>query len=40
MRRFRRQGVLSEAQITEAMENTNVFLSFEDVTFDLSLIHI
>lgn len=36
VRRFRRQGVLSEAQITEAMENTNVFLSFEDVVFDRS----
>lgn len=36
VRRFRRQGVLSEAQIAEAMENTNVFLSFEDVTFDRS----
>lgn len=29
--RFRVQGVLSEAQIHEAMENTQVFLDFEDV---------
>ena len=36
VRRFRQQGVLSEAQIAEAMENTNVFLSFEDVAFDRS----
>ena len=36
VRRFRQQGVLSEAHIAEAMENTNVFLSFEDVAFDRS----
>ena len=35
-RRFRQQGVLSDAQIREAMENTNVFLSFEDVVLDRS----
>ena len=35
-RRFQDQGVLSDAQISEAMENTNVFLSFEDVVFDKS----
>ena len=32
--RFKKQGVLSLAQIGEAMENTNIFLDFEDVTFD------
>ena len=32
--RFKAQGVLSAAQINEAIENTNVFLDFEDVTFD------
>ena len=35
-RRFQEQGVLSDAQIREAMENTNVFLSFDDVVFDKS----
>ena len=35
-RRFQRQGVLSDAQIREAMENTNVFLTFEDVELDRS----
>ena len=35
-RRFQEQGVLSDAQIREAMENTNVFLSFEDIVFDKS----
>ena len=35
-RRFQEQGVLSDAQILEAIENTNVFLSFEDVVFDKS----
>ncbi len=35
-RRFQAQGVLSDAQIREAIENTNVFLSFEDVVFDKS----
>ena len=33
-RRFVEQGILSDAQIREAIENTNVFLSFENVTFD------
>ena len=33
-RRFEEQGVLSAAQIREAMENTNVFLTFDDVTLD------
>lgn len=32
--RFVQQGVLSDEQIREAMENTNVFLSFEDIVFD------
>ena len=35
-RRFEEQGVLSPEQIREAMENTNVFLSFEDVELDKS----
>ena len=35
-RRFQAQGVLSDAQIHEAIENTNVFLTFEDVVFDKS----
>ena len=35
-RRFKTQGVLSDAQIREAMENTNIFLTFEDVEFDKS----
>lgn len=34
--RFVKQGVLSDAQIREAMENTNVFLDFEDVSLDKS----
>ena len=34
--RFQKQGVLSDAQIREAIENTNVFLTFEDVVFDKS----
>lgn len=35
-RRFQIQGVLSDTQIREAIENTNVFLNFEDVVFDRS----
>lgn len=35
-RRFETQGVLSASQIKEAMENTNIFLTFEDVEFDKS----
>lgn len=35
-RRFQAQGVLSDAQIREAMENTNFFLTFEDIVFDKS----
>ena len=35
-RRFQVQGVLSDAQIREAMENTGIFLTFEDVEFDKS----
>ena len=35
-RRFQAQGVLSDAQIREAIANTNVFLTFEDVIFDRS----
>lgn len=36
IRRFQEQGVLSAAQIREALDNTNVFLTFEDITFDKS----
>lgn len=32
--RFVVQGVLSPAQIKEAMDNTNIFLTFEDIVFD------
>ncbi len=35
-RRFLEQGILSDAQIREAMDNTNVFLAFEDVELDRS----
>lgn len=35
-RRFQAQGVLSDAQIREAIENTNIFLTFEEVVFDKS----
>lgn len=35
-RRFKEQGVFSDAQIREAMENTNIFLTFEDVELDKS----
>lgn len=34
--RFINQGILSPAQINEAMRNTNIFLTFEDVKFDKS----
>ena len=34
--RFVQQGVLSDAQIHEAMRNTNIFLDFEDVELDRS----
>lgn len=34
--RFQEQGVLSDAQIAEAIQNTNVFLDFEDVELDRS----
>lgn len=35
-RRFLKQGVLSPLQIQEAMSNTDVFLSFDDVVLDKS----
>ena len=35
-RRFMVQGVFSEAQIREAMENTDIFLNFEDIELDMS----
>ena len=34
--RFIDQGVLSAAQIDEAIDNTNIFLSFDDILFDKS----
>lgn len=34
--RFKQQGILSDAQIREAMDNTNVFLDFEDIVLDKS----
>lgn len=34
--RFVEQGVLSPAQIQEAMDNTNIFLTFEDISLDKS----
>lgn len=34
--RFLEQGVLSSSQIDEALDNTNIFLDFEDVVFDKS----
>ena len=34
--RFKKQGVLSDAQINEAIENTNIFLTFDDVPLDRS----
>ena len=35
-RRFEEQGVLSPAQVREALDNTNIFLTFEDIEFDKS----
>jgi len=32
--RFVKQGILSKAQIQEAMDNTNIFLDFEDITLN------
>ena len=34
--RFIDQGILSSAQIDEALDNTNIFLSFDDISFDKS----
>lgn len=34
--RFKQQGILSDVQIREAMDNTNVFLDFEDIVLDKS----
>ena len=36
-RRFERQGVFHPAQILEAMDNTDIFLTFEDVALDKSM---
>lgn len=33
IQRFKEQGVLDNSQILEAMKNTDVFLTFEDITF-------
>lgn len=35
-KRFREQGIFSDLQIKKAMDNTDIFLTFEDVTFDTS----
>lgn len=35
-RRFEKQGVLSIAQIDEAMDNTDIFLTFDDIELDMS----
>lgn len=35
--RFKEQGVLSDEEIYEALENTNVILDFEDIVLDRSL---
>ena len=35
--RFRRQGILSDQQISEALNNTEIFLDFEDVVLDKSM---
>jgi len=35
--RFEKQRVLSESQIEQAINNTNVFLSFEDITFNKNI---
>lgn len=32
--RFKKQGIFSDAQIREAMDNTDIFLTFEDVCLD------
>jgi len=34
--RFKQQGILSDVQIREAMDNTNIFLDFEDIVLDKS----
>lgn len=35
--RFLEQGVLSEEEISQAMDNTNVILSFDDISFDKNI---
>lgn len=35
--RFRKQGVLSDEEIYESINNTNIFLEFEDIILDRSL---
>ena len=37
---FQRQGVLSDEEISIAIDNTNKILDFENIVLDLSLIHI
>lgn len=34
IKRFQEQGILNDKQICEAMNNTNIFLDFEDIEFD------
>jgi DNA polymerase III alpha subunit len=37
IKRYKEQGVLNESEITEAIENTNRILDFEDIVLDKSL---
>ena len=37
VRRFKEQGILSDSEIKEAIDNTNVTLEFEDIVLDRSL---
>ena len=37
VRRFKEQGILTDSEIEEAIENTNVTLDFEDIILDRSL---
>jgi len=34
LKRFKKQGILTEEQALEAMQNTNIILDFEDIEFD------
>lgn len=33
-KRFKEQGILTDTEISKAMDNTNIILDFEDITFD------